>query len=185
MKTVYQILILLISAPCFGAEVVFDTDVKVRVGGTQSFTEQKSGTSMQVKPGSELLILSKKNMPILVLAPQSSLSRINITEGLLTELMTEYTRDSVEKATSTIVAELSKAELLLRKRELTRALDILNTLKRNYPNISSILFMRGTVLYLMNNKPSAIEDLDAGLKIEPNNEPAQKLLQRLRGEGTT
>lgn len=172
---------LISSVPAFGAEIIFDADTRVKMSGAQNFSDQKAGTSIELKPGSDILILSKKNFPMIIMTPQSGSSKVKITDGLMEQVLTEQIQPAVQSATSDILKELKKTELLIQKRELNQALAIVTVLKQKYKNISSILFMSGTVFYLLNNKTNAIEDLEAGLKLDPTDEAAKKLLERLKG----
>lgn len=163
------------------AEIVFETDVRTQSGDTQGFSEQKSGTTLKVPAGSETLVVNPKGLPLLIVVAQSKDSVVRVSDASLQNVMREQMAPLLQSATEDVVREMKKAELLIQKRDLAKASALLTSLKQKYPGVSAVYFLSGTVNYLQNSKPSAIEDLEAGLRINADDESAKKLLARLKG----
>ncbi|MBX3041136.1 MAG: hypothetical protein KF789_10575 [Bdellovibrionaceae bacterium] len=163
------------------AEIVFETDVKIKKMKESSFSDIKAGTSTSLPEGDSLIVLTPKGLPLVVLAPSSARSKVVITDSNMTSVFDEKLQPSLEQATTEAIDGLRKAEVLIKKKDYAQARSLVNDLKGKYSRISSILFMSGTIHYLMNNRPSAIEDLEKGLQIDSQNEAAKKLLVQMRG----
>lgn len=162
-------------------EVVFESDVKVKRGDQNSFEDIKAGQSLPLIAGESVFALNSQNMPVLIVAPAKDKARVVVADSNMSTAIQAHLQPTLQKATSEIVDGLRKAEILIQKKDFTQASTIILSLKSKYTDISSLLFMSGTLAYLQNNKSSAIEDLSRGLQLDPNNEPAKKLLAQLKG----
>lgn len=163
------------------SEIVFESNVQFKRNNQANFESLKAGDSLSLKSGENAFVITPQNIPVLVYSVQKEGSKITIADSNITTALLEQLQPSLQKATNEIIDGLRKAETLVQKREISQASSITSTLKEKYRNISSVLFMSGTIFYLMNNKASAIEDLQNGLRLDPNNEPAKKLLIQLKG----
>lgn len=163
------------------SEVVFESNVQFKKNEQTNFESLKAGESLNLKSGESALIITPQNIPLLVYAIQKDGSKITVADSNVSTALAEKLQPSLQKATAEIIEGLRKAEALIQKRDFSQAASITALLKEKYQNISSVLFMSGTIFYLMNNKASAVEDLQSGLRLDPNNEPAKKLLGQLKG----
>lgn len=164
------------------AELRFESDVSVRKLDQNNSESKKSGEALVVNPGDAAIIVhGKKNLPLLVFAPSSNDSKVTLTDAQFELLLQEQLQPTLESATREIVSELRRTESLVQRKDYAQAQTIMSGLKTKYPRVSSVLFMSGTVSFLMNNKAGAIEDLQKGLEFDPQNEPAKKLLAQLKG----
>lgn len=162
-------------------EISFESDVRIKKLGDNSFSELKSGASASLADGESLTVLTPKGIPVVIHAPSSSRSKITLTDSNLSSIFDEKLQPSLERTANEVVDGLRKAEVLIKKKDYSQARALVNDLKNKYPRISALLFMSGTIHYLMNDKPSAVEDLEKGLQIDSQNEPARKLLAQMRG----
>lgn len=163
------------------ASVSFEDEVSIKRPDQTSFEKVGQGKQIPLEDGDTLFILTKEGLPLILTSPLSKTSNISITSPRLKYLMSEQVRPNLESSTNEIVRELRKAENLIQKKDLLQAQSIVLQLKEKYPRISSVLFMSGTVHFLLNNKSTAQEDLTRGLELDPGYEPAKKLLLQIKG----
>jgi len=163
------------------AELVFESDVQIKKNEQNSFETIKAGQSLPLQAGDNVFVMTSQNLPLLVVAPSKNNSKIVVSDTNMTAALQEHLQPIVQKATMEIVDGLRKAETLIQKKDYTQASTIILSLKSKYKDISSLLFMSGTISYLMNNKSAAMEDLQKGLIIDPANEPAKRLLAQMKG----
>lgn len=165
----------------YASEVIFESDVQLKKGQQTGFESVKAGASVKLEPGENAFVMTPQNLPILIYATQKEGSKIIVSNTSVAAALADQLQPSLEKATNEIIDGLRRAESYVKKRDFTQASSITAALKEKYRNISAVLFMSGTVYFLMNNKNSAIEDLQNGLRLDPNNEPAKKLLSQIKG----
>lgn len=163
------------------ADLVFESDVQIKKNDQTSFESLKAGQGFVLEPGDNVFVMTPKNLPLLIVAPLKDNAKVVVPDTNMSAALQEQLQPTLQKATSEIVDGLRKAETLIQKKDFSQASAILLSLKSKYKDISSLLFMSGTLAYLMNNKSSAVEDLQKGLALDPSNESAKKLLSQLKG----
>jgi hypothetical protein len=163
------------------ADLVFESDVQIKKNDQNAFASLKAGEGMVLEPGDNVFVMTKKNLPLLIVAPMKDNAKIVVPDSNMSAALQDQLQPTLQKATSEIVDGLRKAETLIQKKDFSQASAILLSLKGKYKDISSLLFMSGTLAYLMNNKSSAVDDLQRGLALDPSNESAKKLLTQLKG----
>jgi hypothetical protein len=166
---------------CLAASVSFEDEVSIKRSQQINLEKIPQGRQVKLEEGETLFILTKEGIPVILTSPLSKSSNVSIASPHLKYLMEEQIRPALESSTNEIVRELRKAENLIQKKDLHQAQTLIVALKEKYPRISSVLFMSGTIHYLLNNKTTAMEDLARGLEQDPNYEPAKKLLLQLKG----
>jgi len=162
-------------------DVVFESDVQFKRNNQNAFEPLKAGQSISLNSGDNVFALNGQNMPVLIVAPAKDKARVVVADSNISVALQAQLQPTLQKAISEIVDGLRRAENLIQKKDYVQASAILFSLKSKYKDISSLLFMSGTLSYLQNNKTVAIEDLTRGLQLDPNNEPAKKLLAQLKG----
>lgn len=177
----FYIMTIFFLTSAYAEQVSFESEAQYKKNLQDSFSNLPVGESIQLRSGESILGLTKAGIPLLIVSTSNDNSKIFISDANLNSLIQDRLQPLIESSTSEIIDVLRKAEVLIQKRDYSQALSLINPIKQKYKNISSLLFMSGTIFYLMNNKTSAIEDLQNGLKIESNNEPAKKLLAQLKG----
>ena len=163
------------------ADLVFESDVQIKKNDQTSFEPIKAGQSFEISPGDNIFVMTPKSLPLLIVAPAKDKAKVVITDSNMSAALQEQLQPTLQKATSEVIDGLRKAEALIQKKAYPQASAILLALKGKYKDISSLLFMSGTLAYLMNNKSSAVDDLQRGLALDPSNESAKKLLAQLKG----
>jgi hypothetical protein len=176
---VFASLFFAVNAPA--AELVFEADVQIKKNDQNNFESIKAGQSLPLQAGDNVFVLSSQNLPLLVVAPSKNNSKVVVSDTNMTAALQEHLQPAVQRATVEIIDGLRKAEALIQKKDYTQASTIIVTLKSKYKDISSLLFMSGTISFLMNNKSAAVEDLQKGLILDPANEPAKRLLAQMKG----
>lgn len=173
--------LILESTPVYAGKITFESDVKVKKTEQSNFEDLKAGDSFTLNSGDQVFAITKQGLPLLIFSPSSKNSNLVVQSVSLNAAMTEQLQPTLNKATNEVIDGLRKAESFMQKRDYTQATTVTNQLKQKYGNISSVLFLSGTLNFLMNNKSTAIEDLQKGLAIDPSNEAAKKLLSQLKG----
>lgn len=163
------------------SELRFESDVKMKQLDQPAFSTVKAGETINLKAGDATLMVSKKGLPVLIFIPGSSDAKLLLKDSHFDDALREQLSPSLDTATNEIVTGLRKAETLIHKKEIGQALTVVNALKAKYKNVSSVLFMSGTLAYLQNDKAGALTDLEKGLEIDPQDEAAKSLLLRLKG----
>lgn len=167
--------------PTYAAWVSFEEEVRIKRPDQVSLEKFDQGKKLELNAGETVFILTKEGLPVILTSPLSKDSHLSVASPHLKYILAEQLRPSLETSTNIIIKELRRAEALIQKKDLTQAQSVILPLKEKYPDISSILFMSGTVNFLLNSKSAAIEDLSRGLQIDPDYEPAKKLLAQLKG----
>jgi hypothetical protein len=163
------------------ADLVFESDVQVRRNNQNSFESIKAGSGVPLEPGDNVFVMTPTNLPLLIVAPAKDNAKVVVPDTNMAAALQEQLQPTLQKATSEIIDGLRKAEALIQKKDYPQASSIILSLKSKYKDISSLLFMSGTLAYLMKNKSTAVEDLQKGLLLDPSNESAKKLLTQLKG----
>jgi hypothetical protein len=181
VKIFLSLFIALTALDANSADLIFESDVQFKKNTQNSFENLKAGEGMSLEAGDNVFVMTKKNLPMLIMAPARDKAKIVIPDTNMSAALQEQLQPTLQKATSEIIDGLRKAESLIQKKDFSQASSILLSLKSKYKDISSLLFMSGTLAYLMNNKSSAVDDLQKGLALDPTNESAKKLLTQLKG----
>lgn len=162
--------------------VYFDSDVQIKKNQEDKFTDLKSGQTIKLSPGDFLLAQTKDNLPVLVLAAKSDKANVKITNADISQNYLKKLNSQVNDQVSEIIDALRKSESLMQKREYMQALTILNPVREKYQQNAELLFLSGTLNYLLNNNKIAQDELEKGLEINPKNSAAQKLLENIKGK---
>lgn len=182
LRTLNLFVTLLIASSVHAEEITFESDVKVKREGESSFATLKTGEHLKLKTGESALVTTSQGFPMLIYSPKSSSAEIHVADVNLEVFAQDQLRPQLDKATKEIVAAIHKTDTLLQRREYDQALAAITPVRAKYPSISSVLFASGTANYLTNHKQSAIDDLQKGLELDPDDAAAKKLLQRLKEE---
>lgn len=177
---VFFLILMLINKFIYASELQFDGDVLIKETDKNEFEKITSGQSFTIKKDSSYFILSAQNIPLLLVTKSDVNSQILLTNQDFAKIFDEKTNKIIDEKTNAILNSLRKAEALLLKKDFGQALTVLNQTKEKHNNISAVLFLSGTLNSLMNNKKMAIEDLEKGLLIDPQNLSAQNMLKKLK-----
>jgi tetratricopeptide (TPR) repeat protein len=170
----------LVGAIAFSEEITFESDVIYKLEGRTGFEQLKGSSPLKLRAGESALVSTSQGLSLLVYSPKNEKAQIKVSDADLNQLTRDQLRPALEKATNEIIEGLRKAESSIQRRDYDQALQISSALKTKYPSVSSILFTNATANYLTNNKAAAIEDLQKGLALDPNDAPATKLLKKLK-----
>ncbi len=163
-------------------QFVFEGPAKYKKADQTSYSELKAGEALELNEGESALLVTAQGMPMLIFSAKSRKSTVHVSAANLSGLVISQAQSYLDRTANEVVDGLRKTENLLQKREYQQALTVVSGLKEKYGQISSVLFMSATVQYLLKNKSAASEDLQRGLKIEPENPAAKKLLAQVKGD---
>ena len=161
-------------------EISFESEVRVKRENQNGFEALKPGTALKLKAGESALVSTAQGFPMLIYAPTGPSAQVKVADVNLEIFAQDALRPQLEKSTREVVNSLRKIDSLIERREYDQALAALNPLRSKFPNISSVLFASATVNYLTNHRQTAIEDLQKGLELDPDDAAAKKLLARLK-----
>ena len=165
----------------FAADIVFESDVQIKRNSLGNLESIKTGDLIKLAPGENIFVSTPQGLPMLIYSVQKDSSKVTVSNIMISTAVQEQLQPALEKSTAEIIEGLRRAEVLVQKRELNQAATITNSLKEKYKYVSSIWFLSGTIAFLQNSKTTAIEDLEKGLRLDPDNDPAKKLLTKLKG----
>lgn len=163
------------------AELVFESDTKAKKSNQSQFQTIHAGEAIPFDSSDPLLVITQKGLPILFYCPNSKSAKATILDADVSTALQEELRPTLQMQTNEIITQLRRAESLIQKKDYNQALSVITVLKEKYKEISPILFMSGTIYYLLNNKPLAIEELQKGLALDPQDDSAKRLLTQLKG----
>lgn len=175
--------IILIFTPFLFAdmEISFESESKIKKEDQAEEQTLKSGEVLQLKNNESIYAVTQKGIPLLIVSPKNENSKMTVLDAQLEHLLKDKLTENLNNAVNDILSGLRQVDILIFKRDYTRALAITNQLKLNYKNVADIYFTNATLLHLTNNKTAAVEDLEKGLLLNPKNLVAQELLNKLKG----
>lgn len=179
MKFVFILFINLVTIFSHGLEIELAMNAKVKNSEDEKFIDKKSGETIELNAGNILFIVPEKQLPFILVGENPSSKKIVLNSIDLSETFAEVIDQKIQLATDVVISEMKKIEHLLKKKDYSGAQGRVSSLKHQYPKISQVLFLSATVSYLANNNTQAIEDLNRGLAIDPNDESAKQLLKKL------
>lgn len=177
--------VIICSFPFFSVqaeEIVFDSNVKFKKNNSTEFVELKAQQPLVIEAGESAFVSTQEGLPFVILSASRSNSTINIPSSQISLMSIEQASSYLEKTANEVVDGIRRVDRLITKRDYSTALNTITKLKEKYNNISSILFLSGTINYLSNNKSVAVKDLEKGLTINPENSSAKKLLEKIKKE---
>jgi hypothetical protein len=174
-------MILIGNTHSFAFEVKIEGEGKIKLLDEKEFIEKKSGDTFKIPNGSTAIYVPKYGIPMLINSPEEKRSELVLKQEDENDILQAKIQPYVEQFVTEITSEIKKVEIAIQRKEYNEASRIVGSLKEKYKNISAILFLSGSLNYLMNNKAAAKSDLEKGLALEPNNTPAKKLLLQLGG----
>jgi tetratricopeptide (TPR) repeat protein len=173
--------ILLFWTPLVGA-LQIESEVVTKVKkDTSSETTLQPGEHLELEPGETALAIPLNGIPVMILYPQSHTTKIQLSSVDFKSYSEKTLSQMINQQSNEILTGIRKAETAISQRNYTQAASLLSPLRQKFPNISSILFISASVEFLLKNKSSAIEYLQKGLAIDPNDSAANKLLAELQG----
>lgn len=155
--------------------------MKIKKDSDTDFVSIKSGSTFELNRGDTAIAMHSDGFPFFILAPRDEKSTVVLANGNLQSLMQDQMSGTINRSVAEIVNGLRKSESLMAKKDYTQAMTVLSSLKSKYSQVASIYFLSGSISYLLNNKSLAIDDLQKGLALDPNDQTAKNLLDKLKG----
>lgn len=183
MKNAKRIIILLIflAQTASAEKIVFETSTRYKKNEDVNFIEVKAGENIELSPGESMIAISKQGLPVVIYSSQSKDHQLTIKNSNFNQMLRDELQPLINQAVEEVISGTRKAETLVQKRDYQQALTIITALKDKYPHISTVLFMSGTIYFLLGNKTAAAEDLEKGVQLDSDNVAAKRLLEKLKG----
>lgn len=162
-------------------------DIKVpanslyKKSGEDSFATADSATTIPLPANSSILLKTPNNLPLLIYHPANDNSKVEISDGDLKQISETALEPRLNQALNELTSANLEIQKLIQRKNYSEALSQLNRLKSKYPQVALVHFLEGTLHYLQNDKTLAIQALERGLLIQPDNTEAQTLLKQLKG----
>ncbi len=157
-----------------------ETTLQYRSAKEQESKKLEAGQSLELQPGSQILVQSPDQIPLLVVVPNENADNVHLTGALQKDLLAQATRSFLNEATKDLLAKTQQAQSHIKARRFAEAHSLLGSSIDKYPQVGTLYFMQGTVYYLENNRREAVSSLEAGLRYDPENNDAKKLLEKLK-----
>jgi tetratricopeptide (TPR) repeat protein len=165
----------------FGIDVKSGTDLKILKESQNEFMNVKTGELFEIKKGESAYIIPDESLPFLLFVPESENSQINLNAVDLKKISDQQILQVLGKKINEVILGLRKAEFLMHKKDYSQALQNLTSLKEKYPTVASVFFLSASINLLSKNRSQALEDVQRGLILDPEDEKAKKLLKELQG----
>lgn len=174
------LLLMLVESP--SQAVTFSVDSTTKIKKINSPEETLSaGNSFEIKKNESVLVMPEESLPVLIVSPGNDQSILALSSIDLKSLTDNYFAKTLNQQTNEIISGLRKAEVAMGQRDYVLANSVLVPLKQKYPFVASLYFMIASIDYLLKNKTSAIDNLQKGLALDPQDLQAKKLLTDLTG----
>jgi predicted Zn-dependent protease len=164
----------------FALQVTTDFKASYQKTGDSNLVDLNPREVLQLDPGQQVLFQADGHIPMLIVIPKDKDAQVHLSNEQQKDLIQKATQKSLSEAVSEIVAKIQATEWLIKNKNYSSAQTNLNELQDKYPQVASIYFMQGTVHFLLNNRKAAVAAFEQGLRIDPNNVDAKKLLENLR-----
>lgn len=165
----------------FGATIDFESAAQVKALDVDHFTAYGAGQKLEVKSGEGYLILTDNQLPLILFSANSPNAKLKLDSAQPNAVYQQAAQPYMDKKLNEILSEINNVQSLIQKREYNAAGAQIKILKEKYPRLATIYFLSGTIGFLSNNKTLALEDIEKGLLIDPTNEAAKRLRDKLRG----
>lgn len=173
--------VMFVPALVFGATVDFESPAQVKTLDADHFTAYNAGQKLELKSGDGYLILTENQLPLILFSANSSDAKLKLDSAQANAVYQEAVQPYMDKKLNEILSEINNVQSLIQKRDYSSAGAQIKILKEKYPRLATVYFLSGTIGFLSNSKTQALEDIEKGLKIDPSNEAAKRLRDKLRG----
>lgn len=179
IELIFAILCLFI---CQANAVQLQSEIELRVKkeSATDFNLIKAGEILELNRGETVLAVPSTGLPFFILVPSSQNAKFQLAAGDVSSMAQNQVAEVVGKTVHEVIIGLRKAETFMSKREYTQGLSVLMPLKQKYPQVAEIFFLSASLNYLNKNKNAALDDVQKGLAIFPEDESAKKLLANLQ-----
>ena len=187
MKTIYMAII--IFSLGFWVEFARAASIKIHVPEAVEF-ENLAEHSTVTYPSKSLieteinqptLVHIKNRLPVLLLPLKENEMLFQLDSPLIKEVVKGQSQDQANNDLSEVLPEIFQIQDFVKRREFEQAAKRLDLLEAHYPRISSIGFIRASLLFLMGKKKEAREILEKLVPVFPNYQGAKDFLDSLRG----
>lgn len=180
----YLIFVILLCLDCFvgAANVQSEVDMVIKKDSSSDTVLLKAGTVLTMDRGETLYAMPNGGLPFFIMNPLSDDSKITLAAGDVQTMVQAQLSENIGKGVNEVIGALRKAETLMSKKDFTQALNVLGPIKEKHPRVAEIYFLSASLHFLTKNSSAAIEDLQKGLIISPEDPTAKKLLESIQGK---
>lgn len=157
-----------------------EIELRVKKESSVEFNLMKAGEILELQRGETVFAVPSSGLPFFIIVPSSQNAKFQLASGDVSSMAQTQVAEVVGKTVHEVIIGLRKAETFMSKREYTQGLSVLNPLKQKYPQVAEVYFLSASLNYLNKNKSAAIDDVQRGLAIVPDDENAKKLLENLQ-----
>lgn len=163
------------------ATLEFDADTRVKKMDADRSEIAKAGSKLDIPDGDALLVMADGMVPMLVVSP-SRTSNLKMNAVQVRSFEDHYLAPVLDRRLNEVINEVNRVQSFIQKRDYNNAGTQVKVLQEKYPRLATIHFLSATINFLSNNKTMAREDVKRGLAIDPENESAKRLLEKLGAE---
>lgn len=170
----------LFSSQANAVQLQSEIELRVKKESSAEFNLIKAGETLEIQKGETVYAVPSIGLPFFILVPSSQDAKFQLASGDVSSMAQTQVAEVVGKTVHDVITGLRKAETFMSKREYTQGLSVLAPLKQRYPQVAEIFFLSASLNYLNKNKNAALDDVQKGLAIVPEDESAKKLLTSLQ-----
>lgn len=168
--------------PAVGNAAVVEFETAARVGEMDSdkLTTFTAGQRLDLKDGQAYVVIPEGQLPWLFFNPSNRNSKIKLSSTKNEALYQNLMQPVLDRQLNEILNEINRVQAMIQKRDYSNAVTHARQLKEKYPRLATVYFLSGTANFAANNKSGASEDFKKGLEIDPNNDWAKSLQEKLQ-----
>lgn len=173
-------LVFLIPVSGYAASVEFEIPARVRQMDSDKLELFNTGQKLDLKNGQAYVVLPDGQLPWLFFSPTNSSSSIKVSAAQTASVYQSLMQPVLDRQLNEILSEVNQVQALIQKRDFSSAIAQAARLKEKYPKLATAYFLSGTANFMANNKNLANEELKKGLAIDPSNDWAKTLQEKLQ-----
>ena len=162
------------------AVVEFETSARVGQMDSDKLNSFSAGQRLDLKDGQAYVVVPEGQLPWLIFNPANRNSQIKLSSSKSEALYQNLMQPVLDRQLNEILNEVNRVQMMIQKRDYSNAVTQARQLKEKYPRLATVYFLSGTANFMANNKSVASEDFKRGLEIDPKNDWAKSLQEKLQ-----
>lgn len=160
--------------------VKFTQDAEVENLLTREKSQVKKMEVFSLQGETPFLVRMNEKIPMFLLPLEGARSAVEISGYPLLTMVAARSQKDVDQILSDVLNEIGTIQNLTKQRQFDLALQKVNDILTKYPEVHSLKFMKGSLLFLKGNKTAAQIVLKEALNAHPENIEGKKLLEEMK-----
>jgi predicted Zn-dependent protease len=167
-----------------------ETNLQMRVNEHGQMTNLTTQEVIQIKGETDFELLLKAphlinlngRIPVLFVPVQPGLSQVKLNPPTFKEAVGDTAQIEIGKIVSNLMVGIQDIQTEIRRKNLDRAFEKLEQIEKQYPRVTYLEFIKGSIYLLQGNKSQARKAVERGLEAHPDYKEGQEFLKSLGGE---